>query len=230
MTVHPTEERLNDYVDGYLPPAEVREVEHHLALCEGCRVEVASLRDLLCEVAALPPEITPPPDLWVGIREETVELPARRRETLWGMRHGLAAAAVVLVALSSTLTLLVTRERTPAALPTASLPAATVQPARPAASPAAVPAALAAFREAETEYVRTVADLEAVFRARREQLSPQTIRVVEENLRIIDTAIREARAALEADPGSAELPLLLSSIYRGKIDVLERAVRLSSQT
>lgn len=223
MTLHPTEERLNDYVDGYLSPGEAREVEHHLERCGACREEVASIRTLLREVDTLPAEIAPPPDLWVGIREETVELPARRRETLWGMRHGLAAAAVVLVALSSTLTLWVARERAPA-----SLPAVTAQ--RTPSTPVAAPAALVAFREAEAEYVRTVADLEAVLRARGEQLSPQTVRVVEQNLRIIDGAIREARAALEADPGSAELPILLSSIYREKISVLERAVRLSTRT
>lgn len=221
MSTHLTEERLNDYVDGCLPPDERREAERHLELCEECRGEVDALRSLLREVAGLPAEIAPPPELWTGIREETVELPARRRGALWEMRYGLAAAAVVLVALTSALTVTLTRQRAPAALP-----AVTVQePARPAAA-----ASLAAFREAEAEYVRTASDLEAVLRARRGQLSPETVEVLEENLRIIDGAIRDARAALAADPASADLPHLLSSMYREKIDVLERTMRLSAQT
>jgi len=229
MSMHLTEERLNDYVDGELSATERAEVERHLEGCAECRAEVAGLRELLYEVATLPLEITPPEELWVGVKEETVELPVRRRETLWGMRYGLAAAAVVLVALSSALTTALLRE--PGAgekAAPATLPVATA--GRAPAADAPVPAALVAFREAETEYVRTAADLEAVLRAGEGRLSPGTVKVVEENLRIIDQAIGEARAALEADPASAELPILLSSMYRNKIDVLERAVRLSAQT
>ena len=226
MSTHISEERLNDYVDGELSAAERGEVERHLEECAACRAEVAGLSRLLREVAALPLEVTPPEELWVGVREETVELPARRRDTLWGMRYGLAAAAVVLIALSSALTAVLVRDRsapreTP---PLAAQPAARPPAARPPA------ATLVAFREAEVQYTRTAADLQAVLDTQRDRLSPETVRVLEENLRIIDQAIAAARTALAADPANAELTHALSSTYQDKIDVLERAVRLSAQT
>lgn len=220
MTMHPGDERLNDYVDGDLPAEQAREVEDHLERCTECGAEVAALRRLLAEVARLPREIAPPSDLWVGVREETVELPVRSRRTVWEMRGGLAAAAAVLVLLSSTVTAVLMNERTPDA------PA----PVASGSAPQAGPVGLASFSRAEAEYVRTVSDLEEALLTRRHQLSPETLRVVEESLVTIDQAIAEARAALEADPGSTELPHLLSSVYRHKIDVLERAVRLSAET
>lgn len=38
-------ERLTEYIDGEIPPAEVPAVENHVGLCEGCSDELHSLRD-----------------------------------------------------------------------------------------------------------------------------------------------------------------------------------------
>lgn len=224
MTLHPTEERLNDYVDGLLSGGEAEVLERHLEGCAACRAEVEGVRSLLLHVAELPREVLPPPEVWDAVREETLDRPHGRWGGLWEMRYGLAAAAVLLVALSSTVTVMMVggRGSDPATVAVAPPPA-------PAASPEAE-AALASFRAAEADYVRTAADLQAVLEARRDRLAPGTVQVLEENLRIIDGAIREARAALAADPASTELPHILSSTYREKIHVLERAVRLSAQT
>lgn len=222
MMLHPTEERLNDYVDGLLSGGEAEVLEHHLEGCAACRAEVEGVRSLLLHVAELPRDLSPPPEVWEAVREETLDRPHGRWGALWGMRYGLAAAAVLLVALSSTVTVMMVdgRGSDPAPL--------TVAPA-PAASPEAL-VGLASLRAVEVEYVRTAADLEAVLEARHDRLAPETVRVLEENLRIMDEAIREARAALEADPASTQLPHVLSSTYQEKINVLERAVRLSAQT
>lgn len=222
MTLHPTEERLNDYVDGLLSGGEVEVLERHLEGCAACRAEVEGVRSLLARVAELPRDISPPPGVWEAVRDETLDRPAGRWEALWRVRYGLAAAAVLLVALSSTATVVLVGGG-------GSDPVPLVQAPAPVAGPEAL-ASLASFREAEAEYVRTAADLQAVLDARREQLAPETVQVLEENLRIMDGAIREARAALEADPASTELPHVLSSTYQEKINVLERAVRLSAQT
>lgn len=221
MSTHINEERLNDYVDGDLSAADGAEVERHLEACPACRAEVAGLRRLLREVAALPLEVAPPDELWVGVREETVELPARQRHTLWGMRYGLAAAAVVLIALSSALTAVLLRDGgAPREAP--------VAVRAPAATPPA--ATLVALGEVEAPYATAAADLKAVLDTRGDRLSPETVQVLEENLRIIDQAIAAARTALAADPANAELTNVFSSTYQEKIDVLERAVRLSAQT
>lgn len=221
MSVHPTEERLNDYVDGQLPPLEAEETARHLEECPACRAEVQGLRELLRRVAELPREVSPPAEVWQEVRGDTVDLPARRRGALWGMRHGLAAAAVVLVALSSALTAVLVRGGE-GGVPTMAPVAVTPE--------TATNATMVELRRAEADYVRTVEELEAVLAERRGALAPETVTVLEENLRIIDAAIRDASAALARDPASAELPNVLASTYQAKIDVLERTLRLSAQT
>ncbi len=220
ITIHPTEERLNDYVDGELTAPERAGVEAHLAACTACRAEVEGLRDLLRHVAGLPREIAPPPEVWEAVREETVEIPRIGRAAPWGARWGIAAAVVV-AALSSGITAALLR----APAGEATLAPVTVRPVVPETQ-----AAMVDFRRAEAGYAATAADLEAALHAGRDRLSPETLRVIEDNLRTIDAAIREARSALARDPASAELPHVLDATYRDKIDVLERAVRLSAQT
>jgi hypothetical protein len=53
------------------------------------------------------------------------------------------------------------------------------------------------------------------------------VRVVEENLRIIDRAIAESRAALEADPNNVDLTHMLGGTYQQKIEMLQHAAQLS---
>jgi anti-sigma factor RsiW len=218
---HPTEERLNDHVDGLLSAAEAAATEAHLAGCAACRAEVEGLRALLGEVRALPRDLAPPAELWEALRAETSARPSRAARTVRLTRRELAAAAVLLVALSSGITAALLRGRGGPA------PAGPVAVAGAVARP---PAAWVEFRQAEAEYVRTADDLEAVLATSRDALAPETVEVVEENLRIIDAAIRDAREALARDPANAELSNVLAATYRDKIDVLERTLRLSAQT
>lgn len=219
---HPTEARLNDLVDGLLPAPEAAAVEAHLAGCAACRAEAEGLRALLREAAALPREIAPPAEVWEALRAETTARPARAAWTVRMTRPQLAAAAVLLVALSSGVTAALVRGGgDPAGAPVA----AVLEPAA-----AAPPASWVEFRRAETEYLRTADDLEAALDAGRDALAPETVEVVQENLRIIDEAIRGAREALARDPANAELSNALAATYRDKIDVLERTLRLSAQT
>lgn len=219
MSEHPTEERLNDHVDGLLAAPDAAAVEAHLAACAACRAEAEGLRALLREAAALPRAVAPPAELWSALRAATSARPARPAWTVRMTRRELAAAAVLLVALSSGITAaLVRRGDSPA------------PPAVAAAEVARPPAAWAEFRRAEAEYVRTADDLEAVLAGSRDALAPETVRTVEESLRLIDEAIRDAREALARDPANAELSNALAATYRDKIDVLERTLRLSAQT
>lgn len=218
---HPTEERLNDHVDGLLPAPEAAAVEAHLAACAACRAEVEGLRALLAAASALPRAIAPPAELWDELRAATSARPARAAWAVRMTRRELAAAAVLLVALSSGITAALLRDRgAPAA---GSVAAADGGAARP-------PAAWVEFRRAEAEYVSTADDLEALLAGNRDALAPETVRTVEESLRAIDAAIRDARAALARDPANAELSNALAATYRDKIDVLERTLRLSAQT
>jgi hypothetical protein len=78
---------------------------------------------------------------------------------------------------------------------------------------------------AET-YQSAIDELTGVLTAKRDELDPETVRVLEENLRVIDRAIAESRAALEADPASKHLSRMLNDAYNAKLGVLRRAVQL----
>jgi hypothetical protein len=86
---------------------------------------------------------------------------------------------------------------------------------------------LPVVRAVEDNYTATLVDLRRTLDDQRATLAPQTVRVVEHSLAVIDTAIAEARAALAADPGSTVLIQILAAQYARKVDLLQRATRLS---
>ena len=59
------------------------------------------------------------------------------------------------------------------------------------------------------------------------QLPPETVQMIETNLRIVDQAIQESRAALAVDPRNGDLVEALSSRYRTKLEVLQEVNRLA---
>jgi hypothetical protein len=178
--------------------------------------------------------------------EDAKVIPLAPRRKLWQPpRWALqAAAAVVLMVGSSLVTARFVRQQpagTVATLP----PAGATAPARETAAEGALPAApgarqvaapaaggggqvtaLAAFRPAEREYQQAVDELARVLETRRESLAPETVATLERNLRIIDAAIAESRAALVNDPNSRELTQMLSSTYDAKVQLLRQAVQL----
>src|SRR5687768_10161540 len=169
--MHLTETQINDLVDENLAAGELTRALQHLATCSECRAEVDELRAMLHRIAQLPASITPARDLrsdmWAKID----------RKTLWTWRYPLAAAAVLLIALSSTITVFVLRPDQG--------PVITVTETQSAPSVDLV--------SLEREYSQEVEDLQRLLRENRETLSPETVRILEDNLRIIDAAIQEAR-------------------------------------
>jgi anti-sigma factor RsiW len=266
MTHEQAVERLDDFASGELPDIERVQVQRHLDACAGCRDEVAELRTLLAAAAGLPRGIAPSRDLWASIAprlepradiapvEETRVIPLAPRRRPWQPpRWALqAAAAVVLVVGSSTLTRWWTAQHPQAGGRVAQgLPPVEVrrtgEPAtggetRPAApggqqaptapvhatpNTAEAPAtALVAFRPAERDYQRAIRDLQRVLETRRSQLAPETVETLERNLTIIDAAIAESRAALERDPNSRELTRMLTATYDAKVKMLRQAVEI----
>jgi hypothetical protein len=163
--------------------------------------EMRKLREL---TAALPRDIRPPRDLWAGI--ESTIAPAERPDRLrlaehrWWPRHytRLAAAAVLLIALSSGLTALIMRR---------------LESGGPR------------FAKVQAEYTAAGTDLTRRIASGPGALSPRTLAIVQRNLQIIDAAIREAEKALAHDPGNASLERMLWARYQQRIDLLERATR-----
>lgn len=236
MTHESILELLDDFVGGELPPREEREVRRHLMACEGCRAEEQALRALLDQAASLPDEVLPERDLWKEIaprlqsRATLPDEPAERmpevrvigprvaRPLPWWM---LAAASIALIVVTSFATLRVSGRGTAR---DAGAPTLATQTARPPSAPGNT--ALAAFRPAEQEYEKAITDLQQVLATRRGRMAPQTVATLEANLRIIDQAIRESRAALAADPNSPELTQMLTGAYDAKLDALRQAVSL----
>ncbi len=63
--------------------------------------------------------------------------------------------------------------------------------------------------------------------AQKETLAPETRAVLDANLKTIDDALAQVRAALVKDPGNSQLAHLLTSTHQKKVDALKRVVRLN---
>jgi hypothetical protein len=237
--------RLSAFHDGDLSDLERRAVQDHLAGCDDCLVELAAIAELVEEARALPRAIAPARDLWPEIAARiqagpsaaasgaaapsavvptettrVLEVEFRKRRAplvpLWVLR---LAAAVTLVVISSGVTAWVLR-------PSGTAPTAAIPLDR---NPGSVGGPVE-FASTGAGYEGAAETLEAQLNARRHLLSPETIATVEENLGIIDQAIAEATAALASDPSNPELPLILSGVYRQKIQLLRTAVQLSQNS
>ncbi len=191
-------ERLDAYHEGRLDQAEAEAIEQHLLACEECRADFRFQRTLKGAVAALPREVTPPVSLWPGIRTRGVTPIVA--SAWWSRRGLLVAAAILLMALSSAVTAVVVR-RPPGAVPVSS------------------------FEVTEATYRQAAEELALALDRRRTQLTPAALAVVEQNLRIIDEAIRETQAALAENPGNQRVAESLWASWEKKLDLLERAAQ-----
>ena len=159
----------------------------------------------------LPREVEPAHDLWPGIRARidagrvrpigtdlaNAPAPARRlsRATI-----GVAAAAVLLLAVGITAQVVDSRAEERLAAAAAARAFATV-----------------------ASYERTSAELATTLELRGASLDPRTRAVLERSLRTIDAAIAEARGALDADPSNPAVQAFVAAAYRQKLDFLRRA-------
>lgn len=191
---------IDGYVAGTLPRGDHETVERHLAGCADCRADVEAARALARPLAALPRTIEPPRDLWPRIERRIAPAPVRSRLLA-------VAAAITLVAGSSTATWLVMRDGDTGPV-------------------AAVDTTTGGARLFEARYVEQARTLADLLERERTRLAPETVVVLERNLAIIDAAIAESRAALAADPSNAELETLLRAGHEQKVALLEQAARL----
>jgi anti-sigma-K factor RskA len=241
-------ERLAAYMEGDLSPAEREQAERHLAECATCAEALVELRAIVGEAAQLP-LLTPPRDLWAGI-EARISTPVTRLEGARASvrraprRHWqLAMAASALIAVSAGATYLITT-RAVATGPqpvtvaaTATAPRVDTQAATaPATAPAPTPPPLVKVAtnpknvSVTRVYDREIALLDTVVRTRRESLDPKTVAIIEQNLKIIDRAIAESRAALAKDPGSPLLTNRLDNVLGSKVELLRTVAFLPTQS
>lgn len=225
-------DRLSDYLDDELDAGERQALEAHLAGCAECTRTLEELRLVVDRARELGPR-PPARDLWSGI-EPHVARPASLRpfrprapRRFSFTLPELAAAAVLVAAVSGAVALRVATLRQP---PPAPAQTATVAPA--AASDidarAVAPApGVAQVSYADAQYDAAVADLEKALETGRGRLDKSTIAAIEQSLQTIDQAIDQARQALESDPANSYLSGHLVEARRRKLELLRRAAALT---
>ena len=75
-------------------------------------------------------------------------------------------------------------------------------------------------------YDTEIASLHSALESRRGQLNPSTVEIIEQNLAVIDEAIRQSKAALARDPNSSLLNEQLDRTLAKKTGLLRAAVLL----
>jgi hypothetical protein len=198
------------------------ENERHRAACAECTALWTELEAIGAEAARLP-LLTPSRDLWQGIEARITAprvLPFYRKTAF----RVLMAASLLIAVTSGVTWRLATRAAQP------ELPAATLavsEPSSPDAVGADLTAAnLTAVSGSVTQMDREIAALQTIVSERRGDLDPATLAVLERNLAVIDTAIAEARAALQADPNSTFIAQQFARAYTSKLTLLRGAAQL----
>lgn len=225
-------DRLSDYLDGELSSQDQRAVAAHVAECAECARTLDELRTVTEQARELAP-VAPSADLWravadrmaapEGTRPIVGHLGGRRRLSFtWAE---LVAASLLLVLVSGWAALRLTTNRPATSRATLEVRpdggrAATGQPL--ANTPDAVPASFD-----DTEYDAALADLQRALQSGRGQLDPATVKIVEDNIAIIDQAVEDARRALAQDPANPDLNGYLLETRRRKLDLLRHATALA---
>jgi len=82
----------------------------------------------------------------------------------------------------------------------------------------------------ELAFSGEITQLQNVLVQRRAQLEPETVKIVEDNLKLIDTAVQRARSALLKDPASGFLTRQLDNALQKKVELLRTVALLPSST
>jgi hypothetical protein len=166
----------------------------------------------------------PAHDLWARVepaltpaRSDVPQIGRRRVVTMSIGRLAVAASLVAVVAGALAWT-----------IATRSMAGGTITVVQDTTPATGAPVVLPSSALAVASYREAAADLERAFAAGRGTLRPETMRVIEENLRSIDVAIAQADSALRADPGSDYLNQYLAATMQRKLKLLRRAVEITA--
>ena len=247
MNSHPTEQ-LSEYIDDELTPAARAAVDAHLSECAECAVLVADLRAVVTAARSVGEE-PPTWDLWPGIAgrlaprsrgPQVVAIESRRARHFSFSIPQLAAASIAVALVSAGAVWFAFQGGAGTLGPTASAPRSeepitggreqitggVEDPVAGIEEPATgVTVADGPATAGAAEYEAAVADLERLLD--QAALDPELRRAIDENLAVIDQAIRQTREALEEDPDDVYLNTHLASTMQRKIDVLQGAARLA---
>jgi hypothetical protein len=213
-------DRLSDYLDDELGADERVSLDRHLAACAACRTTLDELRAVVARAGTLRDE-EPAAELWPGVAARLEA--SREGRRIWFFRRmaaprrfsftltQLAAASLALMVLSGGLVWMARSGDSRADFPPLS------------ASDDVLPASFT-----DANYDAAVSDLEQTLAAGRTTLDPETVRVLEQNLRAIDRMIEQSRQALASDPANVYLNSHLADARQRKLALLRRASALAA--
>ncbi|MGH7712337.1 MAG: zf-HC2 domain-containing protein [Gemmatimonadaceae bacterium] len=234
---------LSEYLESTVSLPSRAAMDAHVASCARCAALLADVRSIVDRAGSLP-VLQPSRDLWpnVAARLDASVVPigsaasARRRIRVprWA---SLAAAAAVLIVATSVATRELVRSGTPQSAPVTVVPRTPVAPSESLGTESTTvlirndAAANTPVRErAAVTYGREIARLEALVRQRDSVLDPTTMAIIENSMRIIDSALVEARAALARDPASRFLTDQVDKTLQKKMELLRSVTLLAART
>lgn len=215
-------DKLSAYLDAELSREDRSGLEQHIETCEDCRTALRQLRgvvDWVSEYQGREPER----DAWPGIsaaisemKRGVIDLDSRRRSRRRvELSIPQALAAVMALAVVGAGSWWLARETAPQ-----TQMAAVIDVSAPQAG-----STVAATIAAAQKYGPAIADLEAVLLSDEGMLDSVTVRVLREQLAIIDRALSEAQEALARDPASDFLADHYKGMMKKKLRLLRGAAR-----
>lgn len=230
MTCADCDDRLDRWLQGRLPLADLQAMEAHLRACDACRQaadEARRLRDEARQIVGPGPRA----DGWARLsaRLETARRPRADDPpvaTVPRDRHGLGWRGLAVAAL---LTLVIG-----GSLLTLQRSLFEAAPVAPVAEEVPSPGSLVESIEQELDqaaehYERAIAGLEQVASESDSPLDPTVTATLRENLRIIDEAIDDSRTALRAEPTSQIAQESLFDAFRRKVTLLQDTIALMNE-
>ena len=208
-------DQLSDYIDDELDPRATADIQRHLAACASCRAVEADLRRVIARAGSLV-DTAPDQDLWSGVASRigrVVPFQTRAHRRFSFTLPQIAAASLALMVLSGGMVWLAKSGDPRADFPVSS--GAELAPVAP-------------VRVSDNHYEGAVEDLQQALERNRAQLDPETVRVLEENLKTIDAAIEQCRQALDRDPSNPYLNSHLAAARQRKLALLRRATALTA--
>ena len=222
MTCRETNNQLDEYIAGELAAERHAAIAHHIAGCNDCRSQLALRHALATRTRALPRELQPQRELWPGIAEQIRNknihplhraTPAWKRQWMaWG-----AAACLAVVAIGGAVWGI-------PGLGNGSTPT-TIAP--PMIGENLTHLSITTGGNHQYQQVRQ--QLQQTLHLRKEDLSPETVLVIEKNMVVIDEAVAEINKALSEDPENPNLKLMLVATQKQAADLLESIAETRTQ-
>jgi hypothetical protein len=204
---------LSVYIDDSMSSPDRAAVEAHVRECADCRALAEDLRTIRLAARSLEPLI-PPARVWHQLAAATAAPTRvgwfRSGWLIWRPLTAVAMTAVIAAGLWRVGTLL-----------------------GPATASRSAPLAVAAPDSAgvgvEEDFTLAIAQLEQVTSADRDVLDQETAGALNAGLTLIDDAISESRAALEAEPQSESAQESLFAALRRKVALLQETIALINE-